>query len=560
MYRIVIADDETIVIDALRFIIEKNFPDQCEIETAKSGRTLIERAEALRPDIAFVDLMMPGIGGIAAMREIRKNNKDIIFIVVSAFNEFDYAKEAIQLGVMEYVNKPIERDRIVSVLQMAMDRVDEGKNRRSASLRTQEKLEIVVPMIENGLIYAFLNARAGREEIDGYIRLLDLSRPQGNMMAIRFGDVSETGELTNPVGAGVRLHEEYERIRQMVRSHFQEVIVGALMGNMLAAWLPCEELGEEEAYAERVRQIERARTLVQDVCKTLGVRLRIAFGGLRTVYEAWESYQDALRAFSFGTSVVTHAGDLNLGAHYEGDYPAHLEKKLFGSVEDGDLAAALAAADSFFEWMVQSHGDAITDIKLKCLEFVLRTESIGYSAGGETYRFRSRSGYLEEIMAMVDFDALRKWFLEKITEACRRVADQRTQNASDLTENARRYIEEHYGRDISLDDISAQAGVSPYYFSKLFKKRTGQTFVEYLTEVRMGKARELLRETDYSMKEISTEVGYGDQNYFSRAFRKYVGVSPSEYRAGLTEGTGGRTSLRLSETGDDFPEDGDPEE
>lgn len=109
MYKIMLADDEGIVIDSLSFIIEKEFGISCQIESAKTGRNVIELAERFRPDIAFMDIQMPGINGIEAMKEIRENNANTIFIVMSAYDKFDYAKEAINLGVLEYLNKPVEK-------------------------------------------------------------------------------------------------------------------------------------------------------------------------------------------------------------------------------------------------------------------------------------------------------------------------------------------------------------------------------------------------------------------------------------------------------------------
>lgn len=130
MYKIMIADDEGIVIDALKFIIEKNFGNQCIIKSAKTGRKVIELAEYFRPDIAFMDIQMPGINGIEAMKEIRKGNANVIFIVVSAFDKFDYAKEAIGIGVLRYINKPIDKNVIVEVLNQAMKRVDDAKEKK----------------------------------------------------------------------------------------------------------------------------------------------------------------------------------------------------------------------------------------------------------------------------------------------------------------------------------------------------------------------------------------------------------------------------------------------
>ena len=92
MYKIMLADDEGIVIDSLKFIIEKNFEGLCQVESAKTGRKVIELAESFRPDIAVMDIQMPGINGIEAMREIRQMNKSTVFIVMSAYDKFDYAR------------------------------------------------------------------------------------------------------------------------------------------------------------------------------------------------------------------------------------------------------------------------------------------------------------------------------------------------------------------------------------------------------------------------------------------------------------------------------------
>lgn len=117
MYRVMIADDEGIVIDSLRVIIERSFPEDCVVESAKTGRSVIELAERFRPDIAFMDIQMPGINGIDAIEEIQKTNPTTQFIILSAYDKFDYAKKALSLGVMEYMMKPFEAgksNRIIS--------------------------------------------------------------------------------------------------------------------------------------------------------------------------------------------------------------------------------------------------------------------------------------------------------------------------------------------------------------------------------------------------------------------------------------------------------------
>ena len=138
MYRILIADDEGIMLEAFKNVISGAFGANCAIETAKTGRAVTEIAETFHPDIVFMDIHMPGINGIQAMREIRKFNTSALFYVVSAYNKFDYAKEAIDLGVERYLTKPISKATIISTVQDAIEKVDSKRNQRSNMLKIQE--------------------------------------------------------------------------------------------------------------------------------------------------------------------------------------------------------------------------------------------------------------------------------------------------------------------------------------------------------------------------------------------------------------------------------------
>ena len=212
-----------------------------------------------------------------------------------------------------------------------------------------------------------------------------------------------------------------------------------------------------------------------------------------------------------------------------------LEKKLFAEVEDGDIDNASASASAFFDWMVESGSD-LMNMRLKVLEFVLWSEHIAYEKGGMIYQLNSRAEYLPQVMQMAEPAAMKTWFLEKVKEACRNVLNKREEKTGSIIETAKNYINNNYHKDISLDDVSREVNISPYYFSKLFKETTGENFIEYLTNLRMDKAKELLQTTECSMKEICVKTGYSDPNYFSRSFKKNVGVTPTEYKENRGKG------------------------
>jgi len=527
MYKIMLADDEGIVIDSLKFIIEKEFPDSCVIEFAKTGRSVIELAERFRPDIAFMDIQMPGINGIDAMKEIREANAHTVFIIMSAYDKFDYAKEAINLGVLEYLNKPVDREKIVQVLRRAMRSIDREREKRSQDLLIREKMENVMPIIENGLIQNLLYHEYFDEDIENFKSLLGIREEYAYMAAIVFGESQEGNHMTNAIGASIQVQNAYKEIREITRDYLPG-IMGSVMANKIAVLIPCGEAKLE--YDERIRIIEKSRELVRKLKSRTDITFRVGIGSVRQMREVAESYNEALNALIQTTNKVAHVDDTPSRCLYEDNYPIETEKMLFELTEKGDVNGIVAEASRFFDWMEENYGQYINDIKLKVLEFVLWAEHISYESGGRIYYFRSRQDYFPTLVELKDLEEIRTWFVDKMKSACRNVAAKKEEQSVSVVERAIKYIDSKYNKDISLDDVSREVDISPYYFSKIFKEETGRNFVEYVTDIRMSRAKELLTETDLSMKEICCEIGYSDPNYFSRSFKKNTGLTPTEYK------------------------------
>ncbi len=527
MYKIMLADDEGIVIDSLKFIIDKNFADTCVVEYATTGRSVIELAENFKPDIAFMDIQMPGINGIDAMKEIRKTNSSVIFIVLTAFDRFNYAKEAINLGVLEYLTKPVNQTTVVKVLQKAMDLIEEERRKRKNDLMIREKLEIVIPILESDFIYAILSGDDfNRADVD-FQNLLGMKEEHGMMVVIEFGDALEDGMLTNPVGVSVKAQAYYRVIRSNLKEEL-DCVVGPIMVNKIILFLP--SVKQQLEYDDRTYLIEKMRKLIRDLSKIVDLQFKVGIGSVTPLNRLGDSYQEALQALHNNKGRVVHVKDIPAGCEYEDNYPIDIEKNLFSMIEKGNLEGTNTEANRFFDWMVEHYPDCEMDIKLKVLEFILFAEQRAFLSGGMTYHFRYRKDYLSTVIQSANFEQLRKWFLDKVAEACRNIITKKEEQTSSVIAKAKTYIEENYSKDISLDDVSRTVDISPYYFSKLFKEEIGENFIEYLTNIRIEKAKKLLQNSDVSIKNICADTGYSDPNYFSRIFKKQVGVTPTEYR------------------------------
>ena len=333
--------------------------------------------------------------------------------------------------------------------------------------------------------------------------------------------------MTNAVGTSVRVQDHYNEVREIVKGYFP-CIMGSVMANKIAILIPAEK--ENLNYNERIALIDKARELVRKLRKRTDVSFRMGFGSIGRLQDSMKSYNEALKALLQTDGSVAHVDDVPITCDYEENYPVETEHEIFEETKKGNVDALCTVVNRYFDWMMENYGNCEYDIKLKVLEFVLRAETISYNAGGRTYRFRSRQDYLPAITGMTDMEMVRGWFIDKMSQAAREVSDNMATQSGGVISQAKAYILANYQKEISLDDVSRAVDISPYYFSKIFKEETGQNFIEYLTAIRMEKAKELLTGSGLSMKEICAQVGYADPNYFSRTFKKNVGLTPTEYK------------------------------
>ncbi|MCR5197047.1 MAG: response regulator [Pseudobutyrivibrio sp.] len=526
MYKVLLADDEGIVIDSLKFIIEKEFGSQCDIRIAKTGRQVIEVAEEFQPDIAFMDIQMPGINGIEAMREIRKTNNHIVFIVMTAYDKFDYAKEAISLGVLDYLNKPVSRESIIDILKKAMNQLDKERTKRSNDLKVREKLETVVPIIENGLIQDLLFKEFFKEDIDNYKTLLGIDSEYGYMASMVFGRELVGNYMTSAVAVSIQAQKAYREIHTITEDYIKG-IMGAVMSNKIPILIPTDS--STLSYNERNEVVESARALCRKLSDRFDMDFRIGFGSVKPLNRMSESYEEANAVLISTTSHVAHVDDMPVACQYEENYPMELEKRLFDEISLGNVNESVALAQTFFEWMEENYANDTDSIRLKCLEFVLWAEHLSYEKTGRMYEFKSRANYLSILLNLSSLTEIKLWFVDKIKESSMWVSNKHEEQSMSAVNKAKQYIDENYMKELTLDDVSRVVNISSYYFSKVFKEETGENFIDYLTKLRIEAAKKLLKTTNKSMKEISAEVGYTDPNYFSRNFKKYTGKTPTDY-------------------------------
>jgi two-component system, response regulator YesN len=197
MYNLLIADDEELERRTIRGIIIKGFEEIFNIYEAKNGREAIEIADRIKPDIIIMDIKMPGINGIEAIKEIRKFLKEGYFIILTAYDYFDYAKEAIEYDVKEYILKPFKRNEFITKLEEAIRFVENIKLKRRDEIVLKEKIYTLIPMMENELCFSIISENLNNVDYKTYLGYLGMKFENGYCIVLRISSATDEKNKIN---------------------------------------------------------------------------------------------------------------------------------------------------------------------------------------------------------------------------------------------------------------------------------------------------------------------------------------------------------------------------
>lgn len=440
MYRLLIADDEPLEREGLEWIVGKSMPGMFTVTHAENGRAAIELAAEERPHIIFMDVNMPGIQGLEALREIRSFLPEAKLVLVTAYDYFSYAKEALSLGVKEYIVKPASQEEIVLLLRRLTEELDREKRKRAGELKLQDRVSQLLPLAESELAMSLMLRSRPEGPGSQAPDWLDFPLDRGVAVVAALPVLPEAME-----------RRVYDAFRGMAAG-FGQSITSSLVDHHMAMFLRLPQEGKAAEWTNGVRRF--GQQLREYALTRLELSASLGIGTLQEEAAGWHrSYYEAVFASSFAVP----------------------------------------------------GGPAVCFGDLKSEERLLYERE----QQGEESRREERS-YVLAAMA--------------------RIRQEREEETATLMDKAKAYIRAHYTEELSLEKAADHVHLNAYYFSKIFKQQTGETFIDYLTSLRIGRAKELMVQGGYSQKEICYLVGYNDPNYFSRVFKKVTGLTPTEYR------------------------------
>ncbi|GAU79560.1 response regulator [Fusibacter sp. 3D3] len=513
MYKILVVDDEQIVQNAIRYIVENRKDGLAVCGVASNGREAIIQAKALKPEIVFMDIRMPGINGIDAMKEIKHHLPETRFVIISAYEQFEFAKQAVQLGVKEYLLKPINRGKLNGILDQIVLELNQDQAQRERDLETIEKLQKMIPYIETSFIYSIISNNDRIEEMKRYFNLLEMTCESGFMMIIQVIQAEQ-----NAVIEDLELHAHYPHIRDVIK-YKCHAIVGPMMLNKIVVFVAKKK--SENVYDLRLESANLGEYIQHELEQINGFECKIGISAVKNIGELFYAYGEAQKALASNDALcVTHFEDL-YGEQGDRIQVIKTQNQLIEHMEKGQLNHALKCFDLLFQ--------RICNQQERLLELVVLIYRVAYDEGVEEDAIIRYDHYLKEMIALSNTCDRQRWLINRIKYITEQISKNKSKKCSFIVERVKRALEQEYHTELSLEGVARSLNISPQYLSKLFKEETGQNFIEYLTHIRVVMAQTLMKTSHKSVKEISFEVGYSDPNYFSRLFKKQTGLMPTEF-------------------------------
>lgn len=490
-----------------------------------------------KPDILIIDIRMPFMDGLELCKLVKKELPNIKILILSGYDEFDYAKEAIRLGVTEYLLKPISSGKLLEALNGVSESIRREKEDKDLVRKymeemrentEHEKQKFFEQMIAGNLSMADALETGKKYE-------MNLSAGMYNLLLFRFtlGEENrKSGELLGEAEYAIeKLTERLEYVFE-----FQRGVEG---------WAFLLMADNEEQMSERVKELSKDLEEIMKNYSTIAY-----FGGIgqpvARLRELEESFREAERAlaarFTMELNRIISVEDIRMAQNV--DTLDDIEITSFGEIEKTRTMlekflnnGAEDEIDEFVDVYINELPEEnlksvlmrqyiIMDAYIVMMSFCEKIEGIEGEMQAQSEELKNS---MKTIQTLEEIKNYIRMLLKKIIGVRDTISGRRY---SDIIEIAKDQIRKTYMSDeISLNTIAAEVGMSPSYFSSIFSKEMGKTFVEYLTEIRMDRAKELLMCSSMKTSEIGYEVGYKDPHYFSYIFKKTQNCTPKEFRA-----------------------------
>ena len=524
--KLLLVDDNHLTVESILYSINWKSLEIDDPLIAYDGSTALQLMQEELPDLIISDITMPGLTGLELAEQAKHICPACKIILISAYDKFEYAQNAVRFGVYDYVEKPLDYDYLTTIIQKALKALD-------AEQADRELLKKSFPALEEQFIRSLLYS-SGSPALESVTQYTEYFRIPADCSCFIVLHVQpeDSDSLRKQYGLE-QYHLRFIQIEEQIRTAFLQFRLSYVLRE-LDGFICVLGASDTSANSFRSSVIEAARQISDQYQASFPILI-----GLGSVVG---------RIWDLQTSLLQSRQAIY--SHFFFPDQAVLEEVNAGTVQTSLLSNKEANEEALLQLIGRNDMEAINSWIREFVEsfpadpnyqYLVYTVLFSLTARLQKFCYEmniSTESFEPELLTIIAHpDQLQNihQVSEWLTNICRRICDNLQSSVKSyhqmLCDLAVSYIKKHYSdQDLSLNQIADQIQITPTYLSSLFKKYRQQNISTYITNIRIEKACVLLKTTSSSLKEISAMVGYSNQYYFSSCFKKIVGVNPSAYR------------------------------
>jgi len=534
----IVLDDEPIIRQGLIHKIgQTGLPLLCagEADNGVAGLSLLQQVQ---PDLVITDIQMPDMNGLEFIGRAQELLPRLDYIILSGYDDFDYAKQAMRYGVSHYLLKPVEDEELYEALSRLLERLQAEDHRDRQVMALQHLAESSQEAARSQALLRFLS------EDEGLVDDPALSDIASRCSSLSIA-VFQVGPVRLPHLSFGEDEEElvWYAVKNMVTQGFKEAnIAGLAIHHPINRSEFIYVLGLNAAQ-QRTMAVSAAETILYGIRRYLKLD---AVGGIGPAVHRVDGLQEAYReARQLARNAVIHGG--NRVGYATGALPYKANRESIILSEDAKLLEEWLQrleSDKILRWIkrrlgaiAQDPNSVFVQVEWFCVDlYLLFNKYLLAHAVDAEWTIGEMDDLLRWLQQVTSFVEIEERMRELASTVIGRLSRRSDPTGKAMMELVRAYIAMHYAEPLSLQAIGERFAIHPTYFSKRFKETYGETFIDYLTSVRMDTAARLLRDTELKVHQIGERIGIEDAAYFGSVFRKRYGETPRQYRERAQQG------------------------
>jgi len=525
LLKIIFIDDESLTVKMLNKLLDWKSLDIEVAGDASNGLDALFLVDRVNPDIILVDIEMPVMDGLTFMEELKNRKIRAAVIVLSAYSEFSYAQKAISYGARDYLLKPIDENKLLEIIFKIKNEIVEESRRLLEYELSRKNAAKVVKIEYSRTLTDVINSKVLDETAQEKLRNIGKNLLIDNYTVVVIRVEEEAMDLNNLVSKGISM-DAVSIVESVLLNHNKNGIVFKKDASEIICIINAVNEFLENVNEETLKRFYTDLIVQFNIYKKNKIYIGIS-NTATNILNLKKAYYQAFMAtentFYEGANKVFFFNETNFKTLNYTVIAADIEKKLIERFEMGLTDNIVELLDSLKVRLFQNRLSPRNAYAI-CYELLLSVKK------SVDFRADIMNLNLNVLESNLTLDTLIDSVKATIFEALDCIQSSRNNSGKSCINKVKEYLKQNYSSQVTLEEIAVKVSVSKNYLCKIFKQEEGKSVWNYLTEIRIEKAKELLKNSDMKSYEIATMIGYDSMYYFSNIFKKYVGISPMEYR------------------------------